>query len=81
MESVVAGLRILRRYLQRIGPYLLVEIFVPGGTLLALLLFLYRRARLATGDPTTAGTVLVPAVLSIIGRGGSRLASMSDRSF
>lgn len=28
---------------QKLGPYLLLEIFVPGGTLLALSLFLYRR--------------------------------------
>jgi hypothetical protein len=77
MESVVAGLRILRRCLQRIGPYLLVEIFLPGGTLLALLLFLYRRGRLGAGDPAAAGTALVPAVLSIIGHGASKVASMS----
>jgi predicted membrane protein len=28
---------------RRIGPYLLVEILLPGGTLLAVLLYLYRR--------------------------------------
>ena len=27
----------------RLGPYVLVEIALPGGTLLALLLYLYRR--------------------------------------
>jgi hypothetical protein len=41
MELV--GLEVLRRLLPRIGPYLLVEIVLPGGTLLALLLYLYRR--------------------------------------
>jgi len=32
----------LRRLLPRIGPYLLVEIVLPGGTLFALLLYLYQ---------------------------------------
>jgi hypothetical protein len=30
---------------QRAGPYLLLEILMPGGTLFALLLFLYRRSQ------------------------------------
>jgi hypothetical protein len=29
--------------LGRFGPYLMLEILLPGGTLFALLLFLYRR--------------------------------------
>jgi hypothetical protein len=32
-----------RRLLQTAGPYLLLELLLPGGTLFALLLFLYRR--------------------------------------
>ncbi len=28
---------------QKAGPYMLIEIILPGGTLIALLLFLYRR--------------------------------------
>jgi hypothetical protein len=36
-------LKALRRLLPRIGPYVLVELVLPGGTLLALLLYLYRR--------------------------------------
>jgi hypothetical protein len=28
---------------KRMGPYLLLEILLPGGTLLAVLLYLYRR--------------------------------------
>jgi len=59
----MVALEILRRVWQRIGPYLVVEILLPGGTLLALLLFLYRRQRLRVGRGAspTAG-VLVPAV-------------------
>ena len=43
MEIVMVGLEILRRALRRCGPYLFVEIVMPGGTLLALLIYLYRR--------------------------------------
>lgn len=42
MKRVTAGLMALVRFGQRAGPYLLLEILMPGGTLLALLLFLYR---------------------------------------
>lgn len=43
MDILTNNLEILRRSLSRIGPYLLVEIVLPGGTLLALLFYLYRR--------------------------------------
>jgi len=32
--------------LRTLGPYVVLEILLPGGTLLALLLFFYRRGRL-----------------------------------
>ena len=38
-------MEILRQLAQRVGPYLLVEAVMPGGTLLALLLYLYRARR------------------------------------
>ena len=43
MQTVVSRSGMLRRLVQELGPYLLLEILLPGGTLLALLLFLYRR--------------------------------------
>ena len=43
MEMLIVGLEMLRRLLPRVGPYLLVEIVLPGGTLFALLLYLYQR--------------------------------------
>jgi hypothetical protein len=46
MQMVTIALEILRRVCEKAGPYLLLEIFLPGGTLLALLLFLYRRRKL-----------------------------------
>ena len=42
MEIVVSSLEVLRGLAQKFGPYLLVEAVMPGGTLLALLLYLYR---------------------------------------
>lgn len=47
MEALMISLEILRRLSSRVGPYIVVEIVLPGGTLVALLLYLYRRARLA----------------------------------
>lgn len=43
------GLEVLRRSLARVGPYALVEIVLPGGTLLALLFYLYRRRKTGAG--------------------------------
>jgi hypothetical protein len=43
MDVIIRGLRLLRRFGQKAGPYLMLEILMPGGTLLALLLFLYQR--------------------------------------
>jgi len=45
MELALLVLEVLRRLLQRTGPYLLVEILLPGGTLLALALYLYRHRK------------------------------------
>jgi len=43
MEIVIGIIEIVRRLARGMGPYLLVEILLPGGSLLALALFLYRR--------------------------------------
>ena len=39
----------LRSILAKMGPYVLIELVLPGGTLIALLVFLYRRKRDAAG--------------------------------
>ena len=49
MQAIISWLGILRRLGQKAGPYLLLEMLLPGGTLFALLLFLYRRRKLRTG--------------------------------
>jgi hypothetical protein len=43
VKIVTMGLDMLRWLFPRIGPYVLMEIVLPGGTLFALLLYLYRR--------------------------------------
>ena len=44
MFTTAAGtIRFFRNLAQKAGPYLLLEILLPGGTLFALLLFAYQR--------------------------------------
>ena len=43
METIAIGFELARRGLFRAGPYLLLEMVLPGGTMVALLLYLYRR--------------------------------------
>jgi len=44
MRFVTDSAARLRRLGQQLGPYLLLEIILPGGSLWALAFFLYRRA-------------------------------------
>ena len=46
MNMVMHHWGTVRRFGQRLGPYLMLEILLPGGTLLALLLFLYQRRKI-----------------------------------
>jgi len=81
MQIVLIGLEILQRAGRKLGPYLLLEILLPGGTFLALLLFLYRRNRLPAGTnaPWTASTL--PRVLGRIAEQGVRSCRQSASSF
>ena len=54
MEIAMLILETVRRLLSRLGPYAIVEMVVPGGTLLALLLYWYRRR---TRLETVVGTM------------------------
>ena len=47
METVLVYLECLRRSWPTAGTYVIVELVLPGGTLLALLLYLYRRRQSA----------------------------------
>lgn len=57
--EVTSSLARLRRFVRKLGPYVVLEILLPGGTLLALLLFLVRRRKLNAGSnaPRTAPAV------------------------
>ena len=44
--KVVSSMTGMGRMLQKAGPYVLLEILLPGGTLFALMLYLYRRGQL-----------------------------------
>ncbi len=43
MDTLLSRLGSARRLARAGGPYLLLELLLPGGTIFALLLFLYRR--------------------------------------
>jgi hypothetical protein len=45
MQTIISGWELVSRSAKGLGPYLMLEILMPGGTLLALLLFLYQRYR------------------------------------
>ena len=40
---------LLRRFGAKLGPYVLLEVLLPGGTLFALFLFLYQRSKAGRG--------------------------------
>jgi hypothetical protein len=49
MQWFMHHLGLLRRLARAIGPYLLVEILLPGGSLIALALFLHQQRRMPFG--------------------------------
>ena len=53
MQIVTSSLEMLRQFGRKLGPYLMMELLLPGGTLLAVLLFLYRRRKLTAALRTT----------------------------
>ena len=46
---LIGQFQLLRRFGAKLGPYVLVELLLPGGTLFALLLFLYQRSKAGRG--------------------------------
>jgi len=51
-----SSLGVLRQFVSKLGPYLMLEALLPGGTLLALLLLLYRSRKLNTRGPALGAT-------------------------
>ena len=60
MQTIINSLLFLRRWAQALGPYLLLELLLPGGTLLALMLFLYRNGKLGVGAEGRAESGPIP---------------------
>ena len=73
MEVLIDGLERLRRLLPRMGPYILVELVLPGGTLLALLLYLYRRRQSSLNQDSLLRTAI--ASIPMLAPGGSSPSS------
>jgi hypothetical protein len=70
MQFVIGQLELLRRFGAKLGPYVLLELLLPGGTLFALLLFLYQRWKLNAGSlATLIRLASPPALVSTLGRG------------
>jgi hypothetical protein len=69
VQFVISVLELLRRFGAKLGPYVLLELLLPGGTLFALLLFLYQRWKLNAGSfATRIGLASPAAVVSMLGR-------------
>jgi hypothetical protein len=69
MQTVVERLNALRLLVQKLGPYLMVEILMPGGSLLALFLFLYRSGLLARIRARWASAGSIRSWVAMIGPG------------
>jgi len=63
MQSVVNRLRKLHRLGRKFAPYLIVELLLPGGTLIALVLFLCRDGRVDTGGMAVRATLALVKAL------------------
>jgi hypothetical protein len=59
---MIAAVKAAIEGLRRLGPYAAIELLLPGGSLLAILLWLYRRHRLRASSAVlgACGTVAPP---------------------
>ena len=71
--DLTAKLAALGWLLRKVGPYLAIEILMPGGTLIALALFLYRRRNAAPDGTTLALRALAARALDQVREWGTRL--------
>ena len=51
MQIVNMGWSLLRHAVKKAGPYMLLELLLPGGTVFALLLYIYRSGALTALQP------------------------------
>ncbi len=63
--TVMRNVKTIASFVRKAGPYLLLEILLPGGTLFALLLFLYQRRQRPDGaNVQKTGVVIARAIES-----------------
>ena len=55
MQAIAIFLEALRTWARKLGPYVLLELLLPGGTLFALALFLYRRSQVLRSAAEATG--------------------------
>jgi hypothetical protein len=67
-KQQVTALDIVNR-LRSLGPYILIELLLPGGTLFSLLLFLYRRGGAGLDTASSDGAVRPVLVIARIAAG------------
>jgi hypothetical protein len=72
---VKSNVRSLVQLVERAGPYLLLELLLPGGTLFALLLFVYRNRPLRARIDAAART---PIIVARVIEGAKRIALLPD---
>lgn len=75
-SDLTAKLTALAWLLRKVGPYLAIEILMPGGTLIALALFLYRRRNAAPEGTVLALRALAARTLEQV---RERVAPISER--
>lgn len=70
MQMVMSTLEMLRRVGKKLGPYLMLELLLPGGTLVALLFFLYQREQLNIGSlALRTALAMTRALVGVLDRG------------
>jgi hypothetical protein len=72
--TVARGLRAFGGLLEKAGPYLLIEFLLPGGSLIALVLFLYQRSRQSGAVDATQLGMIDEAIVRL----HDRLVSLAD---
>ena len=61
--AAIRSFRVFGNLVQKAGPYLLLELLMPGGTLFALALFLHqRRQKHGTGHAPSPGALLAQII-------------------
>jgi len=65
LNLIGGGLRRAIQVMRQLGPYAAIELLLPGGTLLAILLWLYRRHQLARQARFANGTATPPQNVTV----------------